>query len=568
MEEQEDCMISVSQRKTRLGRIGALLSWLALVALIVSVLPAASTLAQTRTRTFTETGKSIKGKFLDYWEANGGLTQQGFPISDEMQETSALDGKTRTVQYFERAVFELHPENAGTKFEVLLSQLGTYTYRDRYGKVGVSPAKQRVSTDNPRKFSETGKTLGGKFRAYWEKNGGLAQQGFPISEEFQEKSLLDAGKTYTVQYFERAVFELHPENAGTPYEVLLVQLGRFSYTDLYQGPKYPGGAATLNGAGSTFVNPIMSKWTKDYNTLYPDVKINYQSIGSGGGRQQFIAKTVDFGASDAPLSDAQLEQAGGAAAVLHIPVAMGGVVAAYNINGAPQSLKLTGDVIANIFLGTVTNWNDASIKALNPGVTLPDQPIVVIHRSEGSGTTDIFTDYLSKVSSEWKTKVGRGTSVQWPLGIGAQGNEGVTNAVKNTSGGIGYIEVGYAKANNLPYAVVKNAAGNFVEPTAANVAEAAASLIDTAIPNDLRYSITNAPGPNAYPISGTVWVLVYKGQADANKGRVLAYFLWWASHKGQDYSEDLFYAPLPAEIIERVNVAIKEMRCGSEPCFK
>ncbi len=330
---------------------------------------------------------------------------------------------------------------------------------------------------------------------------------------------------------------------------------------------YPGGSANLTGAGSTFVNPLMSKWSQEYNKLYAGVKVNYQSIGSGGGRKNFLDKTVDFGASDAPLTDEQFTQAGGPDKAMHIPLAMGGVVLAYNLKDVTTQLKLDGPTIANIFLLKINNWNDPAITALNPGVTLPNQPIAVVHRSEGSGTTDIFTDYLSKVSPDWKSGPGRGTSIQWPGGIGSQGNEGVTNQIKLTSGAIGYIELSYAKNNKLPYALAKNKAGNFVDATAANVAEAGDSIIKSSIPADLRYSITDAPSANAYPIAGTVWALVYAAQADTAKGRALAYFLWWTTHDGQQYSDALFYAPLPQSLVGRDEAQIKRMMCGASPCF-
>ncbi len=562
---------------------------LALLVLVAGLLPASTLVAsaksqsQANCQTFKETSKTVCDRFLEYWNQNGGLAQQGYPISDAKNEKNDTDGKTYMTQYFERAVFEMHTENQ-KPYDVLLSLLGTFEYKNRYGSAGAP--NQKVSADNALKFSETGHTVGGKFRAYWEQHGGLAQQGYPISEEFQEKSALN-GKTYTVQYFQRAVFEMHPENQP-PNDVLLSQLGKFRWdakNNAAQSPtqtpstpatpapvkvNYPGGSANLTGAGSTFVNPLMSKWSQEYNKLYSGVKVNYQSIGSGGGRKNFLDKTVDFGASDAPLNDDQFAQAGGPSKAMHIPLAMGGVVAAYNIPGVTTQLKLTGQVIADIFLLKITTWNDPAISALNPGVTLPNQPIAVVHRSEGSGTTDIFTDYLSKVSDEWKTKVGRGTSVQWPGGIGAQGNEGVTQLVKQTNGAIGYIELSYAKTNNLQYALVKNAAGNFADATAANVAEAANSLINTSIPADLRYSITNAPGTNAYPISGTVWALVYVDQTDTVKGKVLAYFLWWATHEGQQYSDSLFYAPLPSapgSIVYRAEEQIKRLMCGSSKCF-
>jgi phosphate transport system substrate-binding protein len=330
---------------------------------------------------------------------------------------------------------------------------------------------------------------------------------------------------------------------------------------------YPGGSATLTGAGSTFINPLMSKWTQEYNKRYPGVKINYQSIGSGGGRQQFLAKTVDVGLTDAPLTDDQFAQAGGPTKALHIPVTMGGEVLAYNLSDVTTQLKLDGPTIANIYLLNVKTWNDPAIAALNPGVSLPNTAIAVVHRSDGSGTTDIFTDYLSKVSPDWKTKVGRGTSVQWPGGIGAQGNEGVTNQVKLTKGSIGYIELAYAKQNNVPYAQLKNKAGKFLDATPDTVSAAAASIAEGSIPDDLRYSITDAPGDNAYGIAGTTWALVYTDQKDANKGKVLAYFIWWTTHEGQQLGEDLLYAPLPQSLVARDEAQIKKMMCGASNCF-
>ena len=223
-------------------------------------------------------------------------------------------------------------------------------------------------------------------------------------------------------------------------------------------------SGTLTGAGSTFVNPLMSKWSKEYHAVHPTIQINYQSIGSGGGRQQFLSKTVAFGASDAPLTDEQMAQAGGEANVVHIPVTQGAVVIAYNLADVKKQLRFSPETIADIYLGKIKLWNDAKIAADNPGVSLSAKPVLVVHRSEGSGTTDIFTDYLTKVNTEWKSKVGRGSSVQWPVGIGGQGNEGVANQVRNTVGGIGYIELAYARQNKIAYAVVKNRAGNYVDP--------------------------------------------------------------------------------------------------------
>jgi phosphate transport system substrate-binding protein len=323
---------------------------------------------------------------------------------------------------------------------------------------------------------------------------------------------------------------------------------------------------TLTGAGSTFVNPLMSKWSKEYNTLHPDIKINYQSIGSGGGRQQFLAKTVAFGASDAPMTDEQLGQAGGAANVVEVPVTHGSVVLAYNLPEVPKQLKFSPATIAGMYLGTIKLWNDPKIAADNPGVTLPAKPVLIVHRSDGSGTTDIFTDYLTKVSMDWSSKVGRGTSVQWPIGIGGQGNEGVANQVRNTVGGVGYIELAYARQNKIPYGAVKNQAGNYVDPDPKNVTNAAASLTD--IPADLRFSITNQPGPQAYPISGTVWVLLYKTQMDANQGRLVATFIRWAIHDGQKYAGDLDYAGLAPKMVQKADAALESVQCGGKSCLQ
>lgn len=327
-----------------------------------------------------------------------------------------------------------------------------------------------------------------------------------------------------------------------------------------------GQSGALTGAGSTFVNPLMSKWSKEYHTLHPDVQINYQSIGSGGGRQQFLAKTVAFGASDAPLTDEQIAQAGGAANVVHIPVTQGSVVVAYNLPGVPKQVQFSPDTIAGIFLGTIKTWNDSKIAADNPGLSLPAWPLLVVHRSEGSGTTDIFTDYLSKVSADWKAKVGRGSSVQWPAGIGGQGNEGVANQIKNTRGGIGYIEFAYAKQNNLPYGAIKNQAGNYVEPYPASVTAAASSMAD--LPADLRFSITNQTGAQAYPIAGTTWVLLYKDQQNADQGKLVADFVEWAITDGQKYANDLDYAVLAKNLVQKSQTALRTVNCGGKSCLQ
>ena len=325
-------------------------------------------------------------------------------------------------------------------------------------------------------------------------------------------------------------------------------------------------SGALTGAGSTFVNPLMSKWSKEYHTLHPNIEINYQSIGSGGGRQQFLAKTVAFGASDAPLTDEQVQQAGGAANIVHIPVTQGSVVIAYNLQGVSKQLRFSPDTIAGIFLGTIKLWNDPKIAADNPGVTLPAKPVLVVHRSEGSGTTDIFTDYLTKVSAEWKSKVGRGSSVQWPTGIGGQGNEGVANSIRNTAGGVGYIELAYARQNKIPYGTVKNRSGNYIDPDPKNVTNAAASLKE--LPADLRFSITDTAGPQAYPIAGSTWVLLYRNQSDVGRGNMVTAFVRWAITDGQKYATDLDYAVLSKNLAQKAEAALKTVTCGGKPCLQ
>lgn len=323
---------------------------------------------------------------------------------------------------------------------------------------------------------------------------------------------------------------------------------------------------TLTGAGSTFVNPLMSKWSKEYNALHSDIKINYQSIGSGGGRQQFLAKTVAFGASDAPLTDEQIGQAGGPANVVHIPVTHGSVVIAYNLPGLSKQIRFSPETIAGMYLGTIKMWNDPKIAADNPGLSLPSRPVLLVHRSEGSGTTDIFTDYLTKVSSEWQSKVGRGSSVQWPAGIGGQGNEGVANQIRNTVGGVGYIELAYARQNKIAYGAVKNHAGNYIDPEPKNVTNAAASLKD--LPADLRFSITDQPGAQAYPIAGTTWVLLYTTQADAAQGKQVVSFVQWAIHDGQKYANDLDYAALAPNLVKKAEAALRSVNCNGQSCLQ
>ena len=310
----------------------------------------------------------------------------------------------------------------------------------------------------------------------------------------------------------------------------------------------------INGAGATFPYPIYSKWFDEYAKVDPSVRFNYQSIGSGGGQKQIMAQTVDFGASDGPMSDENLGKATGK--ILHIPTVAGAVVLTYNLAGNP-SLKLDGDTIAGIYLGQIKKWNDPKLTALNPGTNLPDQDIVVVHRSDGSGTTFIFTDYLSKVSGEWKGKVGNNTSVNWPTGIGGKGNEGVSGQVKQTPGAIGYVELIYATQNKMPYAQVKNAADEFVKPTIESVT---AALATADIPDDFRFSMTNAPGKGVYPICGATWLLVYEQQKNPAKGKKLVEFLKWALTKGEGMAKNLDYAPLPDNVQARVLKRIDEIK--------
>ena len=311
---------------------------------------------------------------------------------------------------------------------------------------------------------------------------------------------------------------------------------------------------TINGAGATFPYPLYSKWFDEYAKVDPSVRFNYQSIGSGGGQKQILAQTVDFGASDGPMSDDNLAKAPGK--ILHIPTVAGADVVAYNLPGNP-ALKLDADTIAGIFLGTIKKWNDPKIAATNPGTKLPDQDIVVVHRSDGSGTTYIWTDYLSKISAEWKSKVGTNTSVSWPTGIGGKGNEGVAGQIKQTPGALGYVELIYAIQNKMAYAEVKNAAGKFIKPSLESIT---AAMATAQIPDDFRFSITNAPGENAYPICGATWLLVYQQQKDPTKGKKLVEFLKWAQKDGEKMAKDLDYAPLPEDLQQRALKRIDEIK--------
>jgi phosphate transport system substrate-binding protein len=310
----------------------------------------------------------------------------------------------------------------------------------------------------------------------------------------------------------------------------------------------------INGAGATFPYPLYSKWFSEYSKVDPSVRFNYQAIGSGAGQKQILARTVDFGASDGPMSDENLAKAPGK--ILHIPTVAGAVVITYNLPGEPK-LKLDGATIADIFLGKITKWNDRRLAELNPGLKLPDSDLVVIHRADGSGTSYIFTDYLSSVSKDWESKVGRNTSVKWPTGLGAKGNEGVAGQVKQLPGAIGYVELAYAHQNKLPAADLKNSSGSFITPSVESVTEA---LATAKIPDDFRFSMVNAPGAKAYPIAGATWLLVYAQQKDAAKGKKVVEFLDWALSKGESLAPPLDYAPLPSTLENRVRERIKTIK--------
>lgn len=318
---------------------------------------------------------------------------------------------------------------------------------------------------------------------------------------------------------------------------------------------------TLTGAGATFPYPIYSKWFDAYGKD-TGVSINYQSIGSGAGIQQLKSKTVDFGASDAPLSDEEIKSM--PSPVVHIPTVAGAVVLIYNLNGVPSGVKLTPDVVSGIFLGKIKNWSDPAIKAANPTVKLPNLPVFVAHRSDGSGTSFIFTNYLASISSEWKTKVGSGKSVKWPVGIGGKGNEGITGLVKQTPGSIGYTELAYAVQNKLSYATIQNKSGQFIEPSIESTTAAANGGAE-ALKKDIRSLIVNSAEKNAYPISGFTYILLYKDQSDSAKGKALAEFLQWAIHDGQSMAKPLFYAPLPASVVKIDEDALKSIQSEGKP---
>jgi phosphate transport system substrate-binding protein len=316
------------------------------------------------------------------------------------------------------------------------------------------------------------------------------------------------------------------------------------------------GQTTLNGAGATFPNPMYSKWFSEYDKSHNGVQINYQPIGSGGGIRQVTAGTVDFGASDMPMTDKQLQDS--RTKILNIPTVLGAVVPAYNIPGVTGEVKFTPEALAGIFLGKISKWNDPVIAKANPGVNLPNQDIIVVHRSDGSGTSFIWTDYLSKVSPEWKNQVGSDTSVKWPIGLGGKGNEGVAGSIRQLQGSIGYVELIYAIQNNIPYGSVRNSSGVFLKASLEGVTAAAASA--PKMPPDFRVSITNAPGKDAYPISSFTWLLIPAQSKDAGKGKILADFLNWMVTDGQKMATALAYAPLPDNVAAKVKDAIKDIK--------
>jgi phosphate transport system substrate-binding protein len=316
------------------------------------------------------------------------------------------------------------------------------------------------------------------------------------------------------------------------------------------------GQTTLNGAGATFPNPMYSKWFSEYGKLHSDVQINYQPIGSGGGIRQVTAGTVDFGASDMPMTDKQLQDA--KSKILNIPTVLGAVVPAYNIPGVSGEVKFTPDALAGIFMGKISKWNDKAITSVNPGMSFPDANIIVVHRSDGSGTSFIWTDFLSKVSPEWKSQVGSDTSVKWPIGMGGKGNEGVAGLIRQLSGSIGYVELIYAIQNKIPYGSVRNSSGAFIKASLESVTAAAASA--PKMPADFRVSITNAPGKEAYPISSFTWLLIPAQSKDPAKGKILNQFLGWMVTDGQKMTTALAYAPLPDNVVTKVKDAIKQVR--------
>jgi phosphate transport system substrate-binding protein len=327
------------------------------------------------------------------------------------------------------------------------------------------------------------------------------------------------------------------------------------------GSDQPGTASgdtiQINGAGATFPNPIYSKWTSEYNKLHPNVRINYQSVGSGAGIRQLTNRTVFFGASDQPMKDEQMQGAPGA--VLHFPTVIGAVVPIYNLPGVTADLKFTGPVLADIVMGKITRWNDAALRKLNPDASLPDMPLTFVHRSDGSGTTFIWADYLAKVSPEFKSTVGVDASLNWPAGVGAKGNDGVAGLVKQTPGSIGYTEPAYANQNQIAFGAVQNTAGQFVKAAPETVTAAAAGAA-TDMPADFRVSITNPPGEQAYPIASFTWMLFYEDPQDKAQARAMVEFMRWALADGQKFAAELGYSPLPPNVVDMEMKALERIK--------
>jgi phosphate transport system substrate-binding protein len=313
----------------------------------------------------------------------------------------------------------------------------------------------------------------------------------------------------------------------------------------------------IDGAGATFPNPIYSKWFSEYNKLHPNVQINYQSIGSGGGIRQLTNQTVFFGATDGPMTNDQIQAAG--ARILHLPTVLGGVVPIFNVPGVSGDLRFSGPLLADIFLGKITKWNDPAIAKENPGASLPASDVTVVHRADGSGTSYIFCDFLAKTSPEWKQKVGVATSVNWPTGVGGKGNEGVAGLVKQTPGSIGYVELIYALQNKISFGAVKNSAGEYLKASLESVTAAAAAT-EGKMPADFRVSITNAPGKDAYPIASFTWLLFYESPKDKAKAKAMVDFMRWALADGQKYAPELGYAPLPASVVSLETEALKKIK--------
>ncbi len=324
------------------------------------------------------------------------------------------------------------------------------------------------------------------------------------------------------------------------------------------------GAVRIQGSGASFPKPIYEKWVNEFGKVNPNVSIDYQSTGSGAGQKALLSKTADFGASDDPMSDADIKSAG--SEILHIPTVLGAVVLTYNLESIKEPLKLTSQNISDIYLGNIKKWNDAKLKADNPTIVLPDTDILPVYRADSSGTSAVFTDFLSKTVPEWKEKVGMNKQPSWitGVGIGAKGNDGVMGQVKQSPNSIGYVELTFAKANNLPSALIKNKAGDFVDASLESVSAAAAASV-AAMPDDLRVQITDAEGKGVYPIASYTYILVYKDQQDANKGKAIADFLWWAIHDGEKFVKDLHYSPLPAEVIKKVETKINSMTNSGKP---